>query len=69
MVSFFIGMFWRKKGLLGLLALWEGVLSPAQKALPKSQKDLFSIKQTVEIIPTPTLGKSARSREYICDRL
>ena len=61
-VSFFIGLFWRKKGLL---AFWEGALSPAQKALPKSQKDLFSRKRTVKMIPTPTLGKSARSREYL----
>ena len=65
-VSFFIGLFWRKKGLL---AFWEGALSPAQKALPKSRKDLFSRKRTVKMIPTPTLGKSAMSREYICDRL
>ena len=32
-VSYFVGLFWRKKGLF---AFWEGALSPAQKALPKS---------------------------------
>ena len=34
-VSFFIGSFWRKKGLL---AFWEGALSPAQKSLPQKVK-------------------------------
>ena len=46
-MSFFIGLFWRKKGLL---AFWEGALSPAQKALLKSQKALFSRKRTVKMI-------------------
>ena len=66
-VSFFIGLFWRKKGLL---AFWEGALSPAQKASPKSQKVLFSRKRTVKMAATLTLGKSERSVNiYICDRL
>ena len=46
-VSFFIGLFLRENGIL---AFWEGALSPAQKALPKSQKDLFSRKPTVKMI-------------------
>ena len=61
-VSFFIGLFPRKKGLL---AFWEGALSPAQKALPKSQNDFISRKRTIKMTPTPTLGKFASSREYL----
>ena len=44
-VSFLIGLFWRKKGLL---AFWGGALS-LSKALPKSQKDLFSRKLTLKL--------------------
>ena len=36
-VSFFIGLFWRKKGLL---AFWEGALSPS-KSPPKKSKGPF----------------------------
>ena len=37
-IFLFIGLFCRERGLL---AFWEGALSPPQKALPKSQKDFF----------------------------
>ena len=57
-MSFFIGLFSKEKGTFGFL----GALSPSKS--PKSQKDLFSRKQTVKMTFPPTLEKSARSREY-----
>ena len=57
-MSFFIGLFSKEKGTFGFL----GALSPSKS--PKSQKDLFSRKQTVKMTFPPTLEKSASSREY-----
>ena len=58
--SFFIGLFSKEKDLW----LFGRAPSASQKALPKSQKGPFSRKRTVKMMPPPTLGKSARSREY-----
>ena len=57
--SFFIGLFSKEKDLW----LFGRAPSASQKALPKSQKGPFSRKRTVKMMPPPTLGKSARSRE------
>ena len=57
--SFFIGLFSKEKDLW----LFGRAPSASQKALPKSQKGPFSRKRTIKMMPPPTLGKSARSRE------